>query len=96
MAKDKTPAKTETPVAPAFTPKKKADCPITRAQFEEKAIPMKVKIGEDTKIAGVKDFSSGSFGWCVSEKAVIEVDGIPLNCQVGLNITVIGSKDLPK
>jgi hypothetical protein len=44
----------------------------------------------------VKEFSTGSFGWNVNAKTVIEVGGRRLPVQVGLNLTVIGSKEAPK
>ena len=43
--------------------------------------------------ADKKAFSTGSFGWYLNGKTVIQVDGKPLNVQVGLNLTVVGSKE---
>jgi hypothetical protein len=45
----------------------KATCPVTRAEFLEKATPITVSVG-----------------------------GTPVDVQIGLNMTVAGSKDLPK
>jgi hypothetical protein len=44
-------------------------------------------------IADPKTFSTGSFGWYMNGKTTITVDGKPLPVQVGLNLTVVGSKD---
>jgi hypothetical protein len=72
-------------------------CPITRAQFTKAATPLSVRIGDRDLVAGVKNpFSTGSFGWSVgNEKLVIKIDGVPCKVQVGLNLTVVGSKELP-
>lgn len=72
------------------------ECPISRASFHEKAKPVKVQIGDTTLTAEVRDFSTGSFGWYVNGKATIDVDGTSVAVQVGMNLTVIGSKDVPR
>ena len=46
--------------------------------------------------AAVKEFSTGSLGWNINDKLQLEVDGKPVTVQVGLNLTIIGSKDLPQ
>lgn len=90
MAKKSPEATTETPTI------KKNPCPITREQFG-KAIPVTVRIGETAVlVASPKFFSTGSMGWYAGDKATIMVDGVPVKVQVGLNLTVVGSKDLPK
>jgi len=38
-------------------------------------------------------FSTGSFGWYYNGKTTVMVDGKPLSVQVGLNLTVVGSKE---
>lgn len=65
---------------------------ITREAYLAAAKPLSVKVGDAPLIAVVKEFSTGSMGWSVSGKLVILVDGVPVTCQVGLNVTVIGSK----
>ena len=52
--------------------------------------------GAREKIYLIREFSTGSFGWYVNGKASIVVDGKPIQCQVGMNITVVGSKELPR
>jgi len=41
----------------------------------------------------VKEFSTGSFGWYLNGKIVVTVDGKPCSVQVGMNLTVVGSKE---
>ena len=101
MAKNKTP-KTETVEAPAgektvkdFSSKKTV-CPIGRKRFAEKARQIIVDIGGTKVPANVKEFSTGSIGWYAQGKMDAEVDGVLVTVQIGLNLTVVGSKDLPK
>jgi hypothetical protein len=46
--------------------------------------------------ADVKEFSTGSVGWYYSGKMAVRVGERPVNVQVSVTITVIGSKDLPR
>lgn len=71
----------------------KSPCPVTRTQFVEKAEPLKVVVNDKELTALVKEFSTGSFGWNVNEKMTIVVDGKPLAVQIGMNLTVVGSKE---
>jgi hypothetical protein len=71
----------------------KTTCSIARAEFLEKAQQVKVEIGGQTLFAEPKEFSTGSFGWYLSGKATIQVDGKPVAVQVGANLAVIGSKE---
>ena len=68
-------------------------CPITRPQFLEKAEAVRVSINGQELVAEKREFSTGSFGWYHNGKVNITVDGKPLSIQVGLNLTVVGSKD---
>lgn len=74
----------------------KTTCPISRADFLAKAQPVKIDINGFPMMAGPREFSTGSFGWYVNGKATITVDGKPITVQVGMNLTVVGSKDLPR
>lgn len=74
----------------------KTTCPISRADFRDKAKPVKVEINGVPMMAEVKEFSTGSFGWYLSGKTMIEIDGKTVSVQVGANLAVIGSKELPK
>lgn len=71
----------------------KSTCPISRTQFLEKAEPAKITIGGQELTADKREFSTGSFGWYYNGKVTITVDGKPLSVQVGLNLTVVGSKE---
>ena len=71
----------------------KSPCPVTRTQFLEKAEAVKVSINGQEIIADKREFSTGSFGWYYNGKISVTVDGKPLSIQVGLNLTVVGSKE---
>jgi hypothetical protein len=71
----------------------KSPCPISRTNFVEKAEPLKVVINGQEMTADVKEFSTGSFGWNINGKTNITVDGKSLSVQIGMNMTVVGSKD---
>jgi hypothetical protein len=76
-------------------------CNITRSEFRTKA-PSTVKVTVEcqgkvhTFLAQVKEYDSGSLGFCLSDKAMLTLDGRDVKCQVGMNITLVGSKELPK
>lgn len=86
-----------TPYYPAggITVAKKSTCPITREQFRNKAKSVEVIINGKTFIAAPKEFSTNSLGWNVNEKVTVEIDGVPVTVQVGMNMTIVGSKELP-
>ena len=75
---------------------KKTTCPISRNQFRTHAKPVKITIGEQAIDAEVKEFSTGSLGWYLNTKVSIEIDGVRVPVQVGLNLTIVGSKELPQ
>jgi len=75
---------------------KKTICPVSRHQFLSKAKPLTVQIAGTVMPALPRDFSTGSLGWNINGKTVVEVDGVPCSVQVGLNLTIVGSKELPK
>jgi hypothetical protein len=87
MATKKTPANKPAP--------KKTTCPISRKDFRAKAKPLSIVIDGQNVGADVKEFSTGSFGWFLNGKVTVLVDGVPVKVQVGLNLTVVGSKELP-
>ncbi len=74
---------------------KKTTCPITRGDFRGHAKPVTVTIAGNNFTAAVKEFSTGSLGWYLNGKAEIEVNGVPVQVQIGMNLTIVGSKDLP-
>lgn len=84
-------------IPPAKPPKKGNECPISRKVFREKAKKaLTVSIDGAALLAGYKEYESGSLGWFASQQIDVEVGGIPHKAQVGLNITLVKSKELPK
>ena len=83
---------------------KKTVCPVSRQQFDANAKAVKVSItsiGADGKPV-IMDFegsprqlNTGSMGWNVNSKLGVLVDGLIVQCQLGVNLTAIGSKELP-
>ena len=73
----------------------KTTCPITRDEFTQHAQPIKVSIGDKTYTARPKSFSTGSLGWNINDKITVEVNGKEVTVQVGMNLTIVGSKELP-
>jgi len=71
----------------------KNPCPVSRPQFLEKAEAVKVTINGQEMIADKREFSTGSFGWYINGKVNITVDGKAVPVQIGLNLTVVGSKE---
>jgi len=71
----------------------KSPCPISKTQFLETAEPVKIMIGNSEIVAEKREFSTGSFGWYYNGKTTVTVDGKSLSVQVGLNLTVVGSKE---
>ncbi len=74
----------------------KTACPVTREEFHRNAKPVMVKIAEAQMPADVKEFSTGSLGWYLNGKTTIDVGGKLVTVQIGLNLTIVGSKELPK
>ncbi|MGL4460692.1 MAG: hypothetical protein ACRDD1_13285 [Planctomycetia bacterium] len=74
---------------------KKTNCPITRAEFREKAEAVEIMLNQGQMIAEAKEFSTGSLGWYLNGKTVVKVGDKNVQVQVGLNLTIIGSKELP-
>jgi hypothetical protein len=75
---------------------KKTVCPISRNEFRTKARPVTVVINGVEQQADVKEFSTGSLGWYLNGKVSIEIDGQRVPVQVGMNLTIVGSKELPQ
>jgi len=71
----------------------KSPCALSQAQFLAKAEPLKVSINGQEMLAEVKAFSTGSFGWYLNGKTMVMVDGKALSIQIGMNLTVVGSKE---
>ncbi len=68
---------------------------LTRQQFRDHAQAIEITINGIPFLAEAKEFSTGSLGWYLNAKTPIKVGDMPVNVQVGLNLTIVGSKDLP-
>ena len=75
---------------------KKTSCPINRSEFRTNAKPVTVVIGDQRLVAEVKEFSTGSLGWYLNGKTTIDVGGTSVSVQIGMNLTIVGSKELPQ
>lgn len=75
---------------------------LTRAYFREKAKALKIAIrgaeGQefDLGAANPREFSTGSVGWTLAQKAYIKVGEASLYCQINMNVTVLNSAALPR
>ena len=74
----------------------KSTCQVTRAEFVNDAKPVEVVINGIPMTAEVKEFSTGSLGWYLNGKANIKVGEKSVSVQIGMNLTIVGSKELPK
>src|SRR5690242_8506521 len=74
---------------------KKTVCPATRAEFRRSANPISVNIADIPLVADAKEFSTGSLGWYMNGKVSVEIDGRLVAVQIGMNLTIVGSKELP-
>lgn len=74
----------------------KSQCSLSQAQFLAKAEPLKVSINGQEMLAEVKAFSTGSFGWYLNGKTTAQVDGKAVSIQIGMNLTIVGSKEAPR
>ena len=67
-------------------------CPLSLAQFQEKAEPLKITVNGQEMLAEVKTFSTGSFGWYLNGKTTVAIDGKAVAVQIGMSLTIVGSK----
>lgn len=74
----------------------KSTCPVTRAEFLKGAAPVEIVINGIPMTAEVKEFSTGSLGWYLNGKANVKVGDKSVSVQIGMNLTIVGSKELPK
>ena len=68
-------------------------CPVTREEFRAGAKPVQVTVNGVPLMAEVKEFSTGSFGWYLTGKVTVNVGEKPVSVQIGMNLTVVGSKE---
>ncbi len=74
----------------------KTNCPITRKEFQEQAKPIELTINGIPMHAEVKEFSTGSLGWYLNGKTSIKIGDKSVTVQIGMNMTIVGSKELPQ
>lgn len=74
---------------------KKTECPVSREQFTAGAPKVSVTIDGVTYELAPRSFSTGSLGYNLSDKGRVVIDGKACKTQIGLNITLVGSKELP-
>jgi hypothetical protein len=74
----------------------KSPCPVSRSEFLANAKPLSVNVNGVPLMAEVKEFSTGSLGWYLNGKSTIDVGGKIVTVQIGMNLTIVGSKELPK
>ena len=75
--------------------KQKTVCPVSRDECKASAPTLRIMVGEREFKANPREFSTGSLGWYVNDKMDIDIGGKSVTIQLGLNLTVVGSKDLP-
>lgn len=69
---------------------------VTRATFLEKALLVEVVINGIPTTAEVKRFSTGPLDWHLTGKTNLKVGKKSVSIQIGMNLTIVGSKALPK
>lgn len=73
----------------------KAQCPVSRDEFREQAQNLEVVVNGIPMVAEVKEFSTGSLGWYLNNKTSIKIGEKSVSVQIGMNLTIVGSKELP-
>jgi hypothetical protein len=74
----------------------KTPCAVTRQEFRDNAKRIAVSIAGKNFDVDPKEFSTGSLGWNLNDKLTVEIGGKRVTCQVGLNLTLVNSKELPQ
>jgi len=72
----------------------KTNCPVTRDQFWSGVKPLQIELNKIPMTAEPKEFSTGSLGWYLNGKSTVKIGDTPVSVQIGMNVTVIGSKDM--
>jgi hypothetical protein len=72
----------------------KTTCPVSEQEFLEHAKSLEVVINSERMDAPPRKFSTGSLGWYLSKKANVTINGKAVTVQIGLNMTIVGSKDV--
>lgn len=75
---------------------KETVCNITRDEFAKGAAPLAVNDLLGGQVAPIHPFSTGSMGWRLNAKQHVTIGGKSVKVNIDLNVTVVGSKELPK
>lgn len=70
-------------------------CSLSREEFRKQAQPIEIIINGIPFVADVKEFSTGSLGWYLNGKAALKIGDKTVSAQIGMNLTIVGSKELP-
>jgi hypothetical protein len=73
----------------------KTTCPVSREDFRKQAQAVEITIGGVPMTAEPREFSTGSLGWYLNNKVSLKVGDKSVQVQIGLNLTIVGSKELP-
>lgn len=65
---------------------------ISLDQFLAGSKPVKVGVNGQERLALPRKFSTGSFGYFLNDKFVVDVNGVPITVQASVTLTVVGSK----
>lgn len=85
---------------PNGTPSGKSKCLVSRQEFHDHARSLDVVMDTITseQVGGFtlepREFSTRSLGWYMSGKGFITVNGQQVGVQIGVTVTMIGSKEL--
>lgn len=74
----------------------KTTCSISRDDFRNHAQAVELTIGGVPMTAEPKEFSTGSLGWYLNNKVTLKIGDKPVTVQIGMNLTIVGSKELPQ
>jgi hypothetical protein len=65
-----------------------------KESFRKSARPFVASLGEHGEVTCTpKEFKTGSLGWYGNGKVTIDIDGTPVKVQVGVTLTIVGSKN---
>lgn len=76
-------------------PKTLPPAALTREVFIKEAKAVEVVLNGITLGCEPRQFSTGSLGWNLNGKITLKVGDMHVTCQLGMNLTVVGSKELP-
>src|SRR5580692_11656860 len=81
---------------------RKTECNTTRSYFASEAKPLIVEIRDQSgkvlhrETIMPRTFATGSLGWNANAKVAFDMTpSTPVKCQLGLNLTIANSKELP-